>query len=696
MVSMFTEGLNQEQAKAVETVEGPVLILAGAGSGKTKTLTHRIANLLSNGISEREILAVTFTNKAAREMRERLWNLLYPEKQSEVPREFMPYMGTFHSICVKILRIEHESVNLDKNFVIYDMDDQISLIKRAFKELGIDNKYLKPKAVQSIISHIKNSGETIEDYEAEAVYPNQKNTAKVFRLYEKMKAESNALDFDDLLIRVADLFDRNIMVRKKWQDKFKHILIDEYQDTNHIQYRLVKALVNEKRNICVVGDDWQSIYSWRGADFTNILNFEKDFPGATVIKLEQNYRSTGNILKASQKVINQNKTRTDKSLFTEAGDGEPVDIEKLDDETREAKFVAFKIATMARSRNYSDFAILYRTNAQSYNFEKSLIDLHIPYKIVGGVRFYDRKEIKDTLAILKVLVNPSDRVSFERVCKNVLSGVGAASISKMITAMDGFSGENIFKDADITEVLSGKAKAGVEKLVNFIRETDLESEPSSIVLSTIQKFGLIEKVQDGTPAGDERVLNLNTMVSNAAEFETLDEFLAEAVLMSSADEESAKNSVTLMTLHAAKGLEFPVVFIVGMEEGLFPSMHDDTEAELEEERRLAYVGMTRAKEKLFLTYASSRYAMGQRSYNLPSRFLTELGYNPYQGQGGQYENETYDAVDEDFDPYAPHEKRVKKPYDPFQRFYKKPNLSSSNNDWKDDIEYDDIDPFPDY
>ena len=693
---MFTEGLNKEQAKAVVTTEGPVLILAGAGSGKTKTLTHRIANLLNSGISEREILAVTFTNKAAREMRERLWNLLYPERFDEVPREFMPYMGTFHSICVKILRIEHEAVNLDQNFVIYDMDDQISLIKRAFKELGIDTKYLKPKAVQSIISHVKNSGETIEDYEAEAVYPNQKNTAKIFRLYEKMKAESNALDFDDLLIRVADLFDRNIMVRKKWQDKFKHILIDEYQDTNHIQYRLVKALVNEKRNICVVGDDWQSIYSWRGADFTNILNFEKDFPGAVVIKLEQNYRSTGNILKASQKVINCNKTRTDKTLFTEAGDGEPVDIEKLDDEGREAKFVAFKIATMARSRDYSDFAVLYRTNAQSYNFEKAFIDLHIPYKIIGGVRFYDRKEVKDTLAILKVLVNPADRVSFERVCKNVLTGVGAASITKMLTAMDGFTGSNIFKDADISEVLSGKAKLGVEKLVSFIRGVDLESEPSQIVLSAIQKFGMIEKVQDGTPAGDERILNLNTMVSNAAEFETLDEFLAEAVLMSSADEETAKNSVTLMTLHAAKGLEFPVVFIVGMEEGLFPSMHDDTEAELEEERRLAYVGMTRAKEKLFLTYASSRYAMGQRSYNLPSRFLTELGYNPYQGQGGQYVNESYDAIDEEYDPYAPHEKRIKKPYDPFQRFYKKPDLGSDKNDWKDDIEYDNIDPFPDY
>jgi DNA helicase-2/ATP-dependent DNA helicase PcrA len=687
---MFTDGLNPEQKKAVETLEGPVLILAGAGSGKTKTLTHRIANLLASGVSEREILAVTFTNKAAKEMRERLWNLLYPEKVDEVPREFMPYMGTFHSICVKILRIEHEAVNLDSNFVIYDMDDQISLIKRAFKDLGIDDKYLKPKAVQSIISHIKNSGQSIEDYEAEAVYPNQKNTAKIFRAYEKMKYESNALDFDDLLIRVADLFDRNIMVRKKWQDKFKHILIDEYQDTNHIQYRLVKALVNEKRNICVVGDDWQSIYSWRGADFTNILNFEKDFPGAVVFKLEQNYRSTGNILKASQKVINCNKTRTDKTLFTELGDGEPVDIEKLDDEGREAKFVAFKIATMARTRDYSDFAVLYRTNAQSYNFEKAFLDLHIPYKIIGGVRFYDRKEIKDALAILKILVNPKDRVSFERVCKNVLSGVGAASITKLLAAMDGFSGENVFKEADISEVLSGKAKLAVSKLVSFIRGVELDAEPSEIVLSVIQKFGLIEMVQDGTPAGEERALNLNAMVSNAAEFETLDDFLAEAVLMSSADEEAAKNSVTLMTLHAAKGLEFPVVFIVGMEEGLFPSLRDDSEDSIEEERRLAYVGMTRAKEKLFLTYASSRFAMGQRSYNLPSRFLTELGYNPYQGQGGQYENESYDAVDEDFDPYAPHAKKLS---NPFAKYHQKPKKQF--DPWKDDIEYDDVDPFPD-
>ena len=673
---MFSEGLNSEQKRAVETLEGPVLILAGAGSGKTRTLTHRIANLIYSGTSERSILAVTFTNKAAKEMRSRLWKLLNPKDFGEVPRSFMPYMGTFHSICVKILRIEHEAVGLSRNFTIYDMDDQLAVVKRAMKELKIDPKYLKPKLVQSAISSAKNSGETYDSFSASAIYPNQKNIAKVFKIYEKAKSESSALDFDDLLLKTAEMFEKNPEIREKWQKKFKHILIDEYQDTNHIQYRLVKALVGPERNICVVGDDWQSIYSWRGADFTNILNFERDFPGATVIKLEQNYRSTGNILKASQKVIGFNKTRTDKNLFTEAGDGEPVDIENLPDETAEAKYVAFKIlGEMRKKRNFSDFAVLYRTNAQSYNFEKAFLDTHIPYKIVGGVRFYDRKEIKDALAILKLLVNPRDRVSFERVCKNVLSGVGPASVSKLTVAIDNSNEENPLVSGDLSLAVSGKARASILKLQNFLKSVDLAAPPAEIVLSVIQKFSLIDLVQDGTPAGDERVENLNAMVSNASQFESLEDFLAEAVLMSSSDEESAKNSVTLMTLHAAKGLEFPVVFIVGMEEGLFPSIRDDIESEIEEERRLAYVGMTRAKEKLYLSFASSRYSMGQKSYNMPSRFLTELGYNPYGSSA--YHTEA-PAVDTDFDPYAPHAK--KKSFDP----------------WKDDIVYDEGDPFPEY
>ena len=660
--------MNAPQKEAVETLSGPLLILAGAGSGKTKTLTHRIANLIAHGVPEYSILAVTFTNKAAGEMRERLWKLLagagggsHGEASSArsvsehggeesarqdppgatgareggfsaspmAPRAFMPYMGTFHSICVKILRIEADAAGLDRNFVIYDTEDQVSLIKRCLKQLNITDKSLKPKSIQAAISTAKNEGKAPADYEAESYYPKQKTIAKVFAKYEQEKAASSALDFDDLLIEVVKLFQKHPEVREKWQQKFQHILIDEYQDTNHIQYQLVKALVNQDRNICVVGDDWQSIYSWRGADFTNILNFEKDFPGAKVIKLEQNYRSTENILNASQKIINNNKTRTEKTLFTKAGKGEPITIEGSQDETAEANFVATQILLHKEknSRSFSDFAVLYRTNAQSYTFEKVFIAAKIPYKIIGGVRFYDRREVKDVLAILKLLVNRSDRVSFERVVGNVLSGIGAASLRKIYSFLD------VTPDLlspDLPEILSAKARSSFLRLQNFLRETDIENTaPAEIIDHTIHYFHFQELLDDGTPSGEDRYANLGVLVNNALPYESLEEFLADASLMSSADESSAKNSVTLMTLHAAKGLEFPVVFIVGMEDGLFPSARVDDEASLEEERRLAYVGMTRAMEALFLTFASSRFSFGSRNYALPSRFLTELGYDPY-------------------------------------------------------------------
>ncbi|MBR3365652.1 UvrD-helicase domain-containing protein [Candidatus Saccharibacteria bacterium] len=628
------KGLNPAQADAVATLEGPILILAGAGSGKTKTLTHRIANLIAHGTPPQNILAVTFTNKAAKEMRDRLWRILNPESDKDVPspRTFMPYMGTFHGICVRILHMEHEAAGLDPNFTIYDTEDQIALIKRIFKDLHIDTKNLKPKLVQSVISNCKNTGLSPSDYEATCYYPNQKQTAKVYARYEKEKRKCSALDFDDLLLETARLFKKHKEVREKWQNRFQHILIDEYQDTNHIQYELIKALVNKQRNICVVGDDWQSIYSWRGADFTNILNFEKDFPGAKVVKLEQNYRSTGNILKASQKVITNNKTRTDKELFTEAEDGAPVEIKDLADETQEASFVAMKI--LEEGRSFSDFAILYRTNAQSYTFEKAFIGAKIPYKIVGGVRFYDRKEVKDALAILKLLVNPADRVSLERVVKNVLSGIGAASLTKIIDRVDALElsgAENPLTNTAITDGLAAKARNSFLRLQNFLATTDItETAPVEIVNRVVSYFNFAELLNDGTPTGEERLENLSVLASNAAPYETLEEFLADAALMSSADEETSKNSVTLMTLHAAKGLEFPIVFLVGMEDGLFPSARSaENEEGLEEERRLAYVGMTRAEEKLILTYAKSRFTFGTRGYSEPSRFLLELGYNPY-------------------------------------------------------------------
>lgn len=640
---MILDGLNPEQKEAVETLSGPLLVIAGAGSGKTKTLTHRIANLILHGVRQGEILAVTFTNKAAREMRERLEKL--------IPGVNLPFMGTFHGICVRILRYEAEAAGLSHDFVIYDADDQVSLIRRALKDLKLsDNKSLKPKSIQSIISSEKNQGVGPEEYALRAFYPNQQAIAKVFARYEEEKKKAGALDFDDLLLRTLELFSENVAVREKWQKRFRHILIDEYQDTNHIQYQLVKLLVGRERNICVVGDDWQSIYSWRGADFTNILNFERDFPGAKVIKLEQNYRSTGNILKASQKVISENKTRTDKVLFTEAGDGEPVEIESLSDEAAEARFVAMKIIGMKQNfYGFADFAVLYRTNAQSLAFEKAFIDFRIPYKIVGGVRFYDRKEVKDVLAILKLVVSGRDKVSFERVAKNVLSGIGEVSIAKVLAGIDVYAGADPLRDPSFQEVLkSAKARAGLAQLAAFLCSVADGENAGEVVRRAVEHFNFRSLTDDGTPAAEERMKNLEVLASNAAEYDALEDFLADASLMSSADEASGKDSVTLMTLHAAKGLEFPVVFMVGMEEGLFPSTRCvDDEAGLEEERRLAYVGMTRAMKKLFLTYAGSRYSFGMRNYNMPSRFLLELGYNPYGVAEGSGSGSGADFSDEE-------------------------------------------------
>ena len=502
----------------------------------------------------------------------------------------------------------------------------------------------------SIISRAKNEGQSPEEMEAQAYYQNQKTVAKIFSEYEKEKEEAAALDFDDLLIRTYKMFLKDVNVRKKWQERFKYVLIDEYQDTNNIQYKLIRLLVNEKNNICVVGDDWQSIYSWRGADFTNILNFERDFPGAKVVKLEQNYRSTGNILEASQKIINQNKQRSEKTLFTEAGAGEPITFKTTKDETAEAQFVAKMIMEMSGGRAFSDFAVLYRTNAQSYAFEKVFINSLIPYKIVGGVRFYDRREVKDVLSILHLIVNDKDKISFERVAKNVLSGIGEKSMEKILTHIDG---GGRLGDIELSEKLSAKARGGLMRLVNFLTQArgEMEQEsPREVVELIVKYFDMEGLLDDGTPTGKDRIRNLAVLADNAGNYETLEEFLDDAALMSSADESSDKNSVTLMTLHAAKGLEFPVVFLVGLEEGLFPSGRAEEEADIEEERRLAYVGMTRAMEKLFLTWAESRFSFGGRNYTMPSRFLTELGFEPF-GSNEEFFDECGDDFSDEVDPF---------------------------------------------
>lgn len=612
------EGLNTAQQEAVQTMSGPVLILAGAGSGKTKTLTHRIANLIANGVLPQEILALTFTNKAAREMRERLAHLLGRENSFS----FMPWMGTFHSICVKMLRIEAENVGLDKSFVIYDTDDRLALIKRAMKELQINDKNVKPKAVEAYISKAKNEGRMPDEMLADAYYPNQQQMARVYERYEDMRKKADAVDFDDLLLYVARLLRERKDIRDKWQNRFKHILIDEYQDTNHIQYQIVKLLVNEERNICCVGDDWQSIYSWRGADFTNILNFERDFPGAKVIKLEQNYRSTQNILDAAQKVITKNTQRSDKELFTKAGKGAPITIQQARDEQDEAKWVASTIRKMRRP--LSDFAVLYRTNAQSQAFERAFMDYRIPYKLVGGVRFYDRKEIRDIVAYLHLIVNPRDIISLTRIINVPARGIGEKSIQKIL------SGD--------LEGLTAKTRNAYEKFVDVLahlREQNAAGvAPAEIIEDLLRKIDYRGYLNDGDKLkAEERNENLTVLVGEAGQYETLDEFLADAALMSSADESAGEDAVTLMTLHAAKGLEFPVVFLVGLEEGLLPHVRsmDESVEDVEEERRLAYVGMTRAMQELFLTYANSRFMFGGRNYNFPSRFLQDLGYNPYGG-----------------------------------------------------------------
>ena len=631
MMDIF-DGLNGAQKAAVAYTDGPLLVLAGAGSGKTKTLTHRIAYLLTHErVWPNEILAVTFTNKAAREMRERLAALI----DQPNTRQFMPWMGTFHGICVRILRRDGPAIGVPSNFIIYDEADRQGLIKQAMKQLSIAPDKLKPRSVSAAISNAKNDLLTPDDYAAAAQYPNQQHIAKIYDRYEQLRSEAGALDFDDLLIETVRLLRDASEVRQKYRQYFKHILIDEYQDTNAAQYAIVKYLVNDARNICVVGDDWQSIYSWRGADFKNILNFERDFPGAKVIKLEQNYRSTGAILEAAQKVIAKNVERTDKKLWTAAGNGAPVQVQAVRDESEEAYVVANRIAAQVSvgARRYGDFAVLYRTNAQSFAFERAFMQQRIPYQLVGGVRFYDRKEIKDIIAYLRLLYQPNDRMSFSRIANVPARGIGATSLEKFLRWQNDNNMDIIASLVNVeqTSVLTPRAKKSLLRLGEILRELQAlvlsDTSPSDIIEKLIEKIAYRDYVMDGTPQAEERDDNLSVLIADAKSFATLPDFLEEAALMSSVDQQSDGEKVTLMTLHAAKGLEFPVVFMVGMEDGLFPSERalEEGPRNLEEERRLCYVGMTRAREELYLLYAQSRAQFGLRSYNQPSRFLDDMG-----------------------------------------------------------------------
>lgn len=626
----FTDGLNDEQARAVAHGDGPLLILAGAGSGKTKTLTHRIAYLIGElKVFPSRILAVTFTNKAAKEMRQRLAKLLDEEADN---RQFMPWMGTFHSICVRILRMDGVSIGLDKRFLIYDTDDQVSLMKQIMKARGLTDKDIKPRAVLSVISNAKNEMRNAEDFSMSARGPREQKIAELFFAYEKALKEAAALDFDDLLIKTVELLRAKSDIRQKWQRQFEHILIDEYQDTNAVQYALIKLLVNTRRNLCVVGDDAQSIYSFRGADYTNILNFERDFPGTTVVKLEQNYRSTGAILDLANSLIQHNIHRTDKNLWTANGDGIDPKLWQLYSESEEALAIANEIqAQIANGRQYGDVAVLYRTNAQSYAIERALRQSYIPYKIVGGLRFLDRAVVKDVLAYLRLLYQPSDRVSFLRIVNVPKRGIGTVSVAKFLDWNDAARRDIVSGLLAVEEAnnLTARAKRSLLELGKILEELqqEIDGSPAELIEKIIKITGYGDFINDGTPQAEERMENIGVLLAEAKAYVDVPAFLEEMALMSSADT-AAEQQVTLMTLHAAKGLEFPVVFLAGLEEGILPHARvfdSGKPDDIEEERRLCYVGVTRAREELFVSCASSRTQFGQIGYNMPSRFLDEMG-----------------------------------------------------------------------
>ena len=617
----------------MRTTEGPLLIQAGAGSGKTKTLTHRIAHIIDSKLATPyNILAVTFTNKAATEMRERVATLLGFDAGN---RNFMPYMGTFHSICVRLLRQDGDFAGVPKNFVIFDELDRVSAIKKICKQLSVDEKAFPARSLGGLISSAKNELIEPSRYAGMASSPAQHEAARVYPLYQRALKDAGGLDFDDLIAKAVQMLDKNPAVRAKWQQQFKYVMIDEYQDTNAAQYKLIQLLVNKDKNIAVVGDDWQSIYSWRGADFRNILNFERDYPNCTTIKLEQNYRSTKAILDAAHMIITKNQQRSDKKLWTSAGNGLPVQVLQASSERSEAEAIIRRVRNTvdAGMRGYNHFAVLYRTNAQSRSLEEAFIHYNIPYRIVGGVRFYDRKEIKDIVAYLRLMYQPQDTASFDRIVNVPARGIGAKSLQVFNSWREG-QGLNLqsalAEVLDCTEI-TGKARKALFELgemLEAMRKVMSEDNVRDTMNALINRLDYLHYLDDGTAQGESRQENVKELLSMAEEYQDagLDGFLEEVSLLS--DVETGKqggNAVTFMTLHGAKGLEFPIVFMVGMEETIFPhsrALYDQTE--MEEERRLCYVGMTRAREELYLLYASARMLYGGVQHNPPSRFISDV------------------------------------------------------------------------
>lgn len=629
-----TYGLNPQQAEAVINTEGPMLIMAGAGSGKTKVLTCRVANLLQKGVRPYRILAITFTNKAAAEMRERVNNMSGPAAKDV-------WLFTFHAFCARFLRMEIDKLpGYGGNFAIYDTADSQNLIKQILKEMNLDDKRFQPSGILSRISNAKNALQDAAAFARQAGDFYEQKVADIYSRYEQKLQLNNALDFDDLLMLSIKLLQENKEVREKYQDRFDYLLVDEYQDTNHAQYLLTKFLAAKHRNICVVGDADQSIYGWRGADIQNILDFEKDYPDAKVIKLEQNYRSTQIILDAANAVIENNTGRKPKNLWTENKSGADIIYFQAVDERDEARFVIEQLQNLQRTENkkLGDMAILYRTNTQSRIFEEMLIKSGISYNMVGGLKFYERKEIKDIIAYLRVIFNPADSLSLLRIINVPKRGIGDASLAK-IQAYAAANNVSLFEAVSNAAAIDGLSSRFVSKLDDLagiifeLMNLASEAPVEDLIDRVLHDTGYLEELEnERTPQAQSRIDNLHELISVAQEFakseeeNNLENFLAHVALVSDIDDtELGEDAITLMTLHSSKGLEFPVVFLVGMEEGLFPharTLMDETE--IEEERRLCYVGITRAKEKLFLSSTKMRTIYGNTVTYPPSRFLQEI------------------------------------------------------------------------
>ena len=664
--------LNPAQREAAECTSGPLLVLAGAGSGKTRVLTYRIAHMIADeGVRPWQVLAITFTNKAAAEMRERL-NRLLPAGTRGM------WVCTFHAMCVRILREDGELLGYRPNFSIYDDDDSRRLVKTIMDEQDIDPKQAPPNAIRALISQAKNALVSPEEMEAHASSPQQRAAARVYHELQRRLARANAMDFDDLLVNAYELLSRHADVLARYQDRFRQISVDEYQDTNHVQYLITKLLADQHRNLMVVGDDDQSIYSWRGADIQNILDFEKDYPDAKVVRLEQNYRSTGHILEAANAVVAHNSRRKHKHLFTASGDGERIEVYQAADERDEGRWIASEIEKLHDAGTpYDGIAVFYRTNAQSRVLEDMFLRAGVPYKIVGGTRFFDRAEIRDVMAYLKLVVNPDDDVSAERVVNTPRRGVGTTSIAKVRAYATAY-GISFFSAAQAciaeTGMLPAKARKGLSEFCGAVEAgRHYEGDLADVVQMIVEQTGLIRALEaENTVEADARLENIREFFGVAAEFDETHDNVAETLeslrqlreagaldgsepaavapavpeepalppvaseklpalmewlaLRSDLDALSGQSSaITMMTIHSAKGLEFPVVFVAGVEEGLFPHRgHEGDGAGIEEERRLAYVAITRAEQRLYLTYATTRRMFGSTQANPPSRFLNEI------------------------------------------------------------------------